>query len=265
MKIFSYPQITKNFPSEVKKLFEIFGEDIRLVGGSLRDLLLGKNMKDFDFATKFLPNEVIAILEKHQIKALETGIKFGTVTAVINHKNFEITTLRKDQNHQGRHCDVEFVADYLLDASRRDFTINALYLDCEGNIYDYFGGIDDLEKEKVKFIGNANSRIEEDFLRILRFFRFSCEYAKSLDKQGLEACTKQKENIKKLSRERIRQEFIKMFATSKTANLFKILAVMKKENRAFNAVLCVCILVLVIQRSLLLLSYAVYQYRDPTL
>lgn len=231
-KVFSHPELVKKFPAEVKKIFQIFGDDIRLVGGSTRDLLLGKKVNDFDFATKFLPEKITKILEKNKIKAVPTGVKFGTITAVINHKNFEITTLRQDQNHTGRHCEPEFVDDYFLDASRRDFTINALYLDSVGLIHDYFGGISDLENKKVKFIGDANSRITEDFLRILRFFRFSCEYSKKLDDKGLAACVKQKENLKKLSRERIRQEILKLISSDKKENLIAILKLLESKKIA---------------------------------
>jgi poly(A) polymerase len=229
-KIISAPNLIENLPSEVKKLFAIFGDDIRLVGGCVRDLLLEKTVSDFDFATRFLPAQTIQILQKNKIHALETGVKFGTITAVVNSKNFEITTLRHDKNQRGRHTDVEFIDDYFGDAQRRDFTINALYLDSKGKIYDYFDGISDLKKQQVKFIGDASLRISEDFLRILRFFRFSLEYSKTLDIEGLEACIAQKKNLKKLSRERIRQEFSKILKTSKTTKLLQILEVMKKEK-----------------------------------
>lgn len=222
--------LAKNFPKEVKTLFEIFGDDIRLVGGCVRDLLLKRKVNDFDFCTKFHPQDVIKILQKHKIKALPTGLKFGTVTAVVNGKNFEITTLRKDLNQKGRDCDVDFTDDYFVDAQRRDFTINALYLDAKGKIYDYFDGISDLKKAKVKFIGAANLRIKEDFLRILRFFRFSVEYGKALDESGLKSCILQKKNLKKLSRERIRVELIKMLQTQKIESLIEVLQVIKKEQ-----------------------------------
>jgi poly(A) polymerase len=230
MKTYSHPELVIKFPQEVKTLFSIFGDNIRLVGGSTRDLLLNKELHDFDFATKFLPQEIVEILQKNKIKSVPTGIKFGTITAVINGKNFEITTLRKDSKDDGRHCEVEFVDDYFLDAQRRDFTINALYLDSKGLVTDYFDGIADLNSKNVKFIGDANLRIEEDFLRILRFFRFSCNYAQNIDEEGLKACIKQKANLKKLSRERIRQEFLKIISSSKTANLIAILKILKSEK-----------------------------------
>ncbi len=218
------------FTPEVEKIFEIFGDDIRLVGGCVRDLLLEKKINDFDFATKFLPAETSKILEKNKIKAVPTGAKFGTITAVINDQNFEITTLRKDNETDGRHCEPEFVDDFLLDASRRDFTVNALYMDSHGKITDYFDGISDLKKQKLRFIGDAEKRIEEDFLRILRFFRFSVEYANELDSEGLKACVNQKENLKKLSRERIRQEFLKLISSKKKERVVAILKTLEQHK-----------------------------------
>lgn len=229
-KTFSHPELVKNLPQEVKKLFAVFNDEILLVGGSVRDLILGKKLNDFDFATKFLPEKITEILEKNNIKAVPTGARFGTITAVVNGKNFEITTLRKDTETDGRHLVPEFVDDFYEDAARRDFTINALYLDSEGSLHDYFGGLEDLKNKKLHFIGNADERITEDFLRILRFFRLSCEYAKELDSSGLQACIKQKENLKKLSRERIRAEFLKLLASTKTQNLITILEVMKSQK-----------------------------------
>ncbi len=229
-KIYSRPNLVKKFPSEVKILFDIFGAEIRLVGGSVRDLLLEKKVNDFDFATKFVPQQVIKILAKNKIKSVPTGVKFGTITAVVNGKNFEITTLRQDSETNGRHCKPKFIDDFYFDAARRDFTINALYLDSAGLVYDYFAGISDLKNKKVKFIGDAKKRIEEDFLRILRFFRFSCEYAKSFDSKGLLACVEQKENLKKLSRERIRAEILKMLLSDKKTNLIAVLKILKSKK-----------------------------------
>lgn len=231
-KVFSYPQLVKKLPLEVKTLFKVFGGEIRLVGGCVRDLFLNKEVNDFDFATKFLPEKIIKVLTENNIKAVPTGIRFGTITAVVNGKNFEITTLRKDGATDGRWCDPEFVDDYFLDATRRDFTINALYLDLEGALYDYCGGIADLKKQKVRFIGDSATRISEDFLRILRFFRFSCNYAKSLDAKGLKACIQQKENLKKLSRERIRAEFLKIISSQNKKNLFLIINILQSKKIA---------------------------------
>ena len=219
-----------NLPAEVKTIFKIFAQNtkqdkdsIRLVGGCVRDLLLEKTVNDFDFATKLQPQEIIAILEKNQIKAIPTGIEFGTITAVVNHKNFEITTLRKDNEPDGRHLKAEFVNDYHLDAARRDFTINALYLDDQGEIYDYFNGLEDLENKKVRFIGDAKERITEDYLRILRFFRFSCFYSAEFDQEGLNACFQLKSNLQKLSSERVRAEIFKIFSCLNRNSLIKTL------------------------------------------
>ncbi len=226
VKIFSYPELIKNFPAEVKLIFKIFLEQrpdaIRLVGGCVRDMLLGFKAKDFDFATKFLPQDTMRILQENNIHAVPTGIKFGTITAVINHQHFEITTLRKDSEHDGRHCEPEFIDDYFFDAARRDFTMNALYLDNKGVVHDYFDGISDLKNRKVKFIGDANERIQEDYLRILRFFRFSCRYAASLDREGLRECIANKNGIAQLSADRIRNEIFKTFEGSSNERLLWI-------------------------------------------
>lgn len=226
---FSYPNLNKKLPLEAQKIFEVFlrdkklgGDEIRLVGGCVRDMIAGLEVKDFDFATKFLPQQTMEILAQNNIHAVPTGIKFGTITAVINKQHFEITTLRKDDEHDGRHCEPEFIDDYFFDAARRDFTINALYLDNKGVVYDYFDGIIDLKANKVKFIGNASQRIEEDFLRILRFFRFSCRYALELDDAGLQACMTHKNSIKLLSADRVRNEIFKTFIAAKNEKLIWI-------------------------------------------
>jgi len=232
LKTFSFPELTTKFPAEVKNIFQIFnqrgGDKIRLVGGCARDLLLKKEVSDFDFATKFLPEETIKILENSNVKAVPTGVKYGTVTAVLNGKNFEITTLRKDVSSDGRHPEAEFVDDYFFDAARRDFTINALYLDSQGCVFDYFDGMSDLRNKTVKFIGDENLRIEEDFLRILRFFRFSCLHASGYDSKGLTACIAQKEKIKTLSADRVRNEIFKIFAKSDESSLIKLLELLEE-------------------------------------
>jgi len=222
-RTFFYPELIKNFPTEVELIFKIFSDEmpdsIRLVGGCVRDMLLGFAIKDFDFATKFLPQDAIYILQKNNIHAIETGIKFGTITAVINKQHFEITTLRKDNEHDGRHCEPEFIDNYFFDAARRDFTMNALYLDNKDVVHDYFNGISDLNNKKVKFIGDANERIKEDYLRILRFFRFSCRYSETLDFEAFKACILNKNGIKKLSADRIRNEIFKILSGTENKKL----------------------------------------------
>jgi poly(A) polymerase len=233
-KTFFHSELTEKFPAEVKKIFQIFNErqddSIRLVGGCVRDLLFTKTVNDFDFATKFLPQETIKILEENKIQAVPTGLKYGTVTAVVNHKNFEITTLRRDLESDGRHAQAEFVDDYFSDAARRDFTINALYLDFAGLVTDYFDGISDLKNKKVKFIGDENLRITEDFLRILRFFRFSCICAENYDLQGLKASIVHKENLKTLSADRVRNEIFKIFSKSENSKLISLLKLLEETE-----------------------------------
>jgi poly(A) polymerase len=227
-------KIKSNFTNllsdEVKIIFKIFDDRVRLVGGAVRNLIINKQVSDYDFATTLLPSEIIEILKKNNIQAISLAIKYGTIIAVVNQKNFEITTLRKDIDHKGRDCDVEFVDDYFVDASRRDFTANALYLDSNGIIYDFFNGIKDLKNSRICFIGNANQRIAEDYLRILRFFRFSCEYAKELDRDGLEACINNKNYLIKLSKERIRKEFLLMLASKNNSQLIQVLKIFNDEK-----------------------------------
>ena len=223
-------KIFTNLPPEVLKIFAIFGENIRLVGGSVRDLILEKKVNDYDFACKFLPEEIQKILKAHNIKSIPTGLKYGTITAVINNKNFQITTLRKDENQRGRACDVNFVEDFFEDAKRRDFTINALYLDSLGEIHDYFNGLADLQNRKVRFILDAKTRIQEDYLRILRFLRFSCNYAYEFDKADLDACLEFKSSLKKLSKERVREEFLKIIFSENSAQIINILNLFKEQK-----------------------------------
>ena len=223
-------KIFANLPPEVLKIFVIFGENIRLVGGSVRDLILEKKVNDYDFACKFLPDEIQKILKAHNIKSIPTGLKYGTITAVINNKNFQITTLRKDENQKGRACDVNFVEDFYEDAKRRDFTINALYLDSLGEIHDYFNGLVDLENRKVRFILDPKTRIQEDYLRILRFLRFSCDYACEIDKEGLEACLQFKNSLAKLSKERVREEFLKIIFSKNSSQIINVLTLIQKQK-----------------------------------
>ncbi len=236
MKKILYSQLLEQIPVEVKKILTIFlqeeADSIRLVGGCVRDMIAGRKVKDFDFATKFLPQKTIEILERNKINAVPTGVKFGTITAVIDGKHFEITTLRQDQGQDGRHCEPQFIDDYFFDAARRDFTINALYLDNEGFVHDYFDGISDLKNNIVKFIGDANERIKEDYLRILRFFRFSCRYSSSIDIVGLKACVAQKNGIKSLSADRIRNEVFNILENSENEKLLWILHEIEKVNLA---------------------------------
>ena len=185
--------------------------DARIVGGAVRDSLLESLPSDIDMATKLKPEELSALFKKHDLKTIPTGIKFGTITVTCNGESFQITTLRSDISCDGRHAQVKYTDDYEEDAKRRDFTINALsYCPVKQEIYDYFGGVEDLKNQRVIFIGDANERIYEDYLRILRFYRFTCSYANSVDEVGAEACFNHKEMLTQLSKERVKNEIDKI-------------------------------------------------------
>lgn len=186
----------------------------RIVGGAVRDTLVGDDVTDVDLATPFIPTMVIDRLESARIKAVMTGIDHGTVTAVVDGENYEITTLRRDVATDGRRATVAFSTDWREDAARRDFTINALYADpYNGEVFDYFDGQSDLAAGTVRFIGDAERRIAEDFLRILRYFRFLARFGQGMiDEKALQACAKGVHGLTALSRERIAQELTRLMA-----------------------------------------------------
>jgi len=184
----------------------------RYVGGAVRDDLLRLPVNDVDLATRLEPSEVTARLEAAGIKAVPTGIEHGTITAVSDGNPFEVTTLRRDVSTDGRRATVAFTDDWREDAARRDFTINALSADpVSGELFDYFGGLDDLAARHVRFIGDPLKRIAEDHLRILRFFRFHARFgAGEPDVAALDACTARANDLMALSRERIADELLKL-------------------------------------------------------
>ena len=210
---------------EIKKIFNIFSNDlnncqIRFIGGCVRKALSNENVDDIDLAVDLTPEEVKLILKNNNIKFFETGIEHGTITAKINNEKFEITSLRRDIKSYGRHADVEFTKKWYEDAARRDFSINCIYADLEGNLYDPFEGKKDLKNGKVKFIGNAENRIREDYLRVLRYIRFFLDYSNQphdLDIQ--KKILKNISGINKISKERLLNELEKIF---KSKNIFKI-------------------------------------------
>ncbi|MEO0411169.1 MAG: CCA tRNA nucleotidyltransferase [Pseudomonadota bacterium] len=196
---------------QLHAVFSALGhENCRLVGGCVRDGLLGLPVSDIDIATTLVPTSVIGASQAVGIKAIPTGIDHGTVTLVVDGVPFEVTTLRRDVATDGRRAVVDFAADWQMDAARRDFTINALYATLQGAVSDYFGGLPDLDAKRVRFIGDAQTRIEEDALRILRFYRFSARFSETLDQDGRAACRQKSAMIKSLSRERIAAEWFKM-------------------------------------------------------
>ena len=190
------------------------GAQIRFVGGCVRDAVVNKKIKDIDFATTDSPDIVVELLKKANLKVLKTGIKHGTVIAVIDKTNFEITTLRIDRLTDGRHATVEFTDSWGLDAARRDFTINALSATPNGDIFDYFNGLEDLQNGIVRFVGSANIRVQEDYLRILRFFRFYSTYGHTkIDTKSFEACQKFAHKLASLSNERVRDELFQILSS----------------------------------------------------
>ncbi|MDG7056420.1 MAG: CCA tRNA nucleotidyltransferase [Wolbachia endosymbiont of Meromenopon meropis] len=190
---------------------EKFGGEIRFVGGCVRDSILQHNTHDIDFATNLLPHQVIEALKFYNIKILPIGLKHGTIIAMINKRSFEITTLRYDTRCNGRYAKVEFTNHWQVDALRRDFTFNALYADKNYHIYDYFDGIKDLKEGRLNFIGNAEDRVKEDYLRILRVFRFHAKICvEELSDEILNVCKKYSCMIQSLSGERIRDEIFRL-------------------------------------------------------
>lgn len=200
------------------------GGDARFVGGCVRDALVNRKVIDIDIATPLKPEEVIARLQTDKIAVVPTGLKHGTVTAVCDGRPFEITTLRRDAATYGRHADVIFTDDWRVDAARRDFTFNALYATMEGDVHDFFGGIEDLRIGRVAFIGDAEERIREDVLRILRFFRFYAHLGRGdADAAALAACEKLSDLIPRLSAERIRTEVLKLLESPRAADVWQLM------------------------------------------
>lgn len=217
------------FTDELLKLstiFDKYGYEIRIAGGAVRDLLSGKTPKDLDFATTATPDQMKTMFTEENIRMINAkGEKHGTITPRINDKeNFEVTTLRIDVLTDGRHAEVQYTTDWLLDANRRDLTINSMFLDLNGNIYDYFYGYDDLQKRRVAFVGNPVTRIQEDFLRILRYFRFYGRIASTPDDHDEVTITAIKENasgLAQISGERIWTELKKILEGNFSGELLK--------------------------------------------
>jgi len=202
------------FDDDVQSLLSLLsqqGGDVRIVGGAVRNTLLHAPVDDIDIATTWKPWEVIQLVEQAGFQYVPTGINFGTVTVIINHRPFEVTSLRCDLSSNGRQPQVVFGQDWHKDAQRRDFTINALYCDAEGVIYDEVGGLEDIKTRQIRFIGAPNERIREDYLRILRFFRFFAYYGEGRPHaDALRAIVGEREGISRLSPERVWSEFKKL-------------------------------------------------------
>ncbi len=200
--------------ADLAELVAALGADnVRWVGGAVRDTILGVDVHDIDAATPLEPQDVINRLDAIGVRTIPTGIDHGTITAIVSGSNVEITTLRHDVTTDGRRATVKYASDWRDDASRRDFTINALYAHPQTlDISDYFGGLEDLAQRRVRFIGDARQRIREDHLRILRYFRFQTRFGSSLDEEAESACADLAETLKGLSRERVGWELQNLLA-----------------------------------------------------
>jgi tRNA nucleotidyltransferase/poly(A) polymerase len=201
------------------------GEEARVVGGAVRNALLGEPIHEFDIATTAAPDEVMRRTSAAGFKPVPTGIEHGTVTVVIEGRPFEVTTLRVDVETFGRHANVRFGRDWRADAQRRDFTMNGLSVGIDGEVHDTVDGLADLRARRVRFIGDPAKRIAEDYLRILRFFRFHAAYGRGMpDAAGVAACIEAREGLGQLSRERLRMELLKLLLASHATPALAVMA-----------------------------------------
>ncbi|MCB8821615.1 CCA tRNA nucleotidyltransferase [Microvirga rosea] len=201
------------------------GEETRIVGGAIRNALLGRPVTEVDCTTTALPDQIVRLSAQAGFKSVPTGIEHGTITVIVGGEPFEVTTLREDVETDGRYAVVRFGRDFAADARRRDFTINALSLGLDGRLHDHTGGLADLAARRVRFIGDAHVRIREDYLRILRFFRFFAEYAEAdPDPDGLAAAGQERAGLAILSRERIRHEVLRLLGARRAVDTVRILA-----------------------------------------
>ena len=205
----------------VFEMLERGGFTGRAVGGVVRNALLGLPVADVDIATDARPEDVVRLAEAAGLKAIPTGIAHGTVTVVSSGQPFEVTTLRIDVATDGRHAEVAFTSDWAADAARRDFTVNALYCDRDGRVFDPLGGLADLDPLRIRFIGNPAERIAEDYLRVLRFFRFTAMLSGNgdLDREGLAACVEAAPGLARISGERIRAELWKLLVARRAVRV----------------------------------------------
>ncbi|NNM71006.1 CCA tRNA nucleotidyltransferase [Enterovirga aerilata] len=214
--------------AEVGRLLQALAapaEETRIVGGAVRNALLGRAVHEIDLATTAPPQDTMRRARAAGLKAVPTGIEHGTVTVIVHGTPFEVTTLREDVETDGRRAVVRFGRSFEQDALRRDFTINALSLGPDGQVRDYTGGVPDLAAGRVRFIGDPRQRIREDFLRVLRFFRFSADYAEGpLDPEGLDAAIRERDGLSILSRERIRAELLKLLSARRAAEVVATLS-----------------------------------------
>ena len=218
-KLAPQPWMTAPETGALFKALQAGGKESRFIGGCVRNAIFGLPVKDLDIATEEPPQRVLGLLEAANIKAIPTGIEHGTVTAVINSMHYEITTLRIDVESHGRHATVVYTDDWIADALRRDFTINTMSSTLEGDIYDPLTGMDDLGQRWVRFVGRAKERIEEDLLRLLRFFRFQATFGgNAIDRDAIAACRLLAPRLNELSAERVQSELFKVLEAPNPAD-----------------------------------------------
>lgn len=211
--------------AETQSVMNALRGEARFVGGAVRNALLNQPVTDIDIATPLTPDEVTRRLQAAKLNAVPTGIEHGTITAIANGKPFEVTTLRRDVATDGRRAVVAFTTDWKEDAARRDFTMNALYASADGEIFDYFGGLADLEAGRVRFVGDPATRIREDYLRILRLFRFHAWYGRGeIDKDALHAAAAEKAGIAQLSGERLAKEMLRLLQAENPVPVLRLMA-----------------------------------------
>jgi poly(A) polymerase len=207
----------------LQRLLEVVnaeGEETRVVGGAIRNALLGEPVADIDLATTASPQQIASRCAKAGLRTIPTGIEHGTISVLVDGVQYEITTLREDIDTDGRRAKVRFGRDFRADAMRRDFTINALSIDRDGRLYDYVGGLDDIAHRRVKFIGDAGQRIREDYLRVLRLFRFHAAFGDGpIDAQAFNAAVLERDGLSRLSRERVQAEIMKLLVARHAAGV----------------------------------------------
>ena len=211
--------------AKTRAVMDALGPEARFVGGAVRNALIDREVSDIDIATPLLPDEVTKRLSAAGLGAVPTGVEHGTVTAISSGKPFEVTTLRRDVETDGRRAVVAFTTDWREDALRRDFTMNALYATADGEVIDFVGGVDDLNAGRVRFVGDATTRIREDYLRILRLFRFHAWYGRGeIDPLALRAAAAEKAGLAQLSGERVQKELLKLIAAENPAPVLRTMA-----------------------------------------
>lgn len=221
LKRLPQPWMSEGPAASVMRALTAEGDAARFVGGCVRDALVGRPIRDIDIATPLSPQRVTELLKKAGLKAVPTGIEHGTITAVAEGKGVEVTTLRLDVETDGRRAKVAFTDDWQADAARRDLTMNALSADASGKVYDYFGGLEDLAAGRVRFVGDAAQRITEDYLRLLRFFRFHADYAAgAFDAPAVAAAKQLAPQLKTLSGERVRQETLRLLTARRGPEVY---------------------------------------------